>query len=103
MASQVLQSPSVKQVFDPQAHAWAGNEVTLADGTELVRLDRLVAFDNEEGRTWWVLDYKLQSRPQAVASYREQMERYRAVLQRLQPNDRVRAAFITAGGELIEA
>ncbi|HET9643667.1 MAG TPA: 3'-5' exonuclease, partial [Burkholderiaceae bacterium] len=103
LATQVLQSPAVHRFFNPEAHSWAGNEVTLADGADLVRLDRLVAFDSEDGRTWWVLDYKLQSRPQAVADYREQIERYRAVLQRLQPDDRVRAAFITAGGELIEA
>jgi ATP-dependent helicase/nuclease subunit A len=51
---------------------------------------------------WWVLDYKIQHAPQDVGPWREQLQRYRQAVQRLQPRARVRAAFITGAGELVE-
>jgi ATP-dependent helicase/nuclease subunit A len=101
-AKAVLASPSVRRFFEPAMVAWAGNEVTVVDGESVLRIDRLVALDEGGRRTWWILDYKLQSAPQSIPVYREQLARYRAVLQRLQPRDEVRAAFITAAGEVIE-
>jgi ATP-dependent helicase/nuclease subunit A len=100
-AGRVLDGPA-HRFFDRAALAWAGNEVTLADGEQLLRVDRLVAFDDLGGRTWWVLDYKLQPAPQRVPAYVAQLQRYRALLQRLQPDDGVRAAFVTAAGEVVE-
>lgn len=102
-AQAVLQGPQAAAFFDAGRLAWAGNEVSVADGDELLRLDRLVAFDEAGGaRTWWVLDYKLQTAPLAVPAYVQQLTRYRDLLRRLQPADRVRAAFITAAGEVLE-
>jgi ATP-dependent helicase/nuclease subunit A len=100
-ARTVLDSPAARRFFDPAAIAWAGNEVSVADGAALLRIDRLVALDEGGRRTWWVLDYKLQSAPAEVAAYREQIERYRRLVQALQPADEVRAAFITAAGEVV--
>jgi ATP-dependent helicase/nuclease subunit A len=54
-----------------------------------------------EGTCWWVLDYKLQTRPAAVDDYREQLLTYVAAVQALQPADRVRGAFITGQGQLV--
>ncbi len=102
-ARAMLDSPAVRRFFDPGALAWAGNEVSLIDGDAVVRLDRLVAFEQGGARTWWVLDYKLQAAPQAVPAYVEQLARYRRLLQALQPGDTVRAAFITSAGEVVEA
>jgi len=51
---------------------------------------------------WWVLDYKIQHAPQDVEPWREQLRRYRQAVQILQPQARVRAAFITGAGELVE-
>lgn len=96
----VLESPQTARFFDASALAWAGNEVPLADGEDLLRADRLVAFDEAAGRTWWVLDYKLQPAPMAVPEYVRQLARYREVVRRLQPGDRVRAAFITGAGRV---
>jgi ATP-dependent helicase/nuclease subunit A len=98
----VLQGPQAAAFFDTTRLAWAGNEVSLHDGEDLVRLDRLVAFDEAGVRTWWVLDYKLQSAPLSVPAYVQQLSRYRDLLRRLQPADRVRAAFVTAAGEVLE-
>ncbi|MEW6704147.1 MAG: UvrD-helicase domain-containing protein [Pseudomonadota bacterium] len=101
-ARAVLASPAARRFFEPQALLWAGNEVSFADGESVVRLDRLVALQEAGRRTWWVLDYKLQSAPHTVPDYREQLAHYRALVQAAEPGDRVRAAFITAGGEVIE-
>ena len=101
-ASTMLGSPAVQPFLDAGRLAWAGNEVTLAEGDDMVRLDRLVAMDRDGRRTWWVLDYKLQPAPHTVPAYRDQLARYRTLVQALQPSDEVRAAFVTAAGELIE-
>ena len=81
---------------------WAGNEVTVVEGGDVLRIDRLVCVDREGVTTWWVLDYKLSYRPDEVADYRVQMARYARAVQALQPGDPVRCAFITAAGEVVE-
>jgi ATP-dependent helicase/nuclease subunit A len=50
---------------------------------------------------WWVLDYKLGSRPGEVRAYREQLRGYRDALLAAQPGATVHAAFITGRGELV--
>ncbi len=69
---------------------------------ELLRIDRLVARRDARGLTWWVLDYKLAAAPQDDPALLAQLQRYRDAVRALQPGDRVRAAFLTALGELIE-
>ncbi len=102
LAGQVLDSGECARFFAGPALDWAGNEVPVVADGELLRIDRLVALrDSAGGRTWWVLDYKLQSTPQAVPAYREQLQRYVAAVQSLQPGDPVRGAFITGGGALV--
>ena len=51
---------------------------------------------------WWVLDYKLQHRPQDLPAYHEQLHRYREAVRRAQPGAAVRCAFISGEGALIE-
>jgi ATP-dependent helicase/nuclease subunit A len=100
LAGRMLDSPACARFFSAPALRWAGNEVPLADGREVLRVDRLVQL--HEGGQWWVLDYKLNRRPEQAAANREQLARYRRVVQALQPGEPVRAAFITADGELVE-
>ena len=100
LASQVLDSASCARFFDARRLSWAGNEVPLADAGELLRIDRLVQLADDG--VWWVLDYKLNAEPQAVQANRAQLLRYRRAVQALQPGQSVRAAFITAGGRLVE-
>jgi ATP-dependent helicase/nuclease subunit A len=102
IAERIWRSPGCARFFAGDALRWARNEVALAHAGEVVRIDRLVAMESAGQRTWWVLDYKLRHAPQELAEYREQMLRYRAALEALQPGETVRAAFITGAGELIE-
>ncbi|TAK97274.1 MAG: DNA helicase UvrD [Aquabacterium sp.] len=97
----ILTAPDLQIWLDPAQLAWAGNEVALHDDGQVLRIDRLVAVRGETGREWWVLDYKLQHRPQALASYRAQLQRYVKAVSVLQPNEPVRAAFITGAGEWV--
>lgn len=101
LAGTILRAPALQAWLDPDQLAWAGNEVALQDQGQVLRLDRLVAIDGASGREWWVLDYKLQHRPQALAAYRAQMQRYVAAVSALQPGEVVRAAFITGAGEWV--
>ena len=43
--STILAQPELQRWLDPQALRWAGNEVTLSDGGDILRIDRLVAVD----------------------------------------------------------
>ncbi|MDP1899958.1 MAG: UvrD-helicase domain-containing protein [Rubrivivax sp.] len=101
-AEQVLASPACAQFFAGPALRWAGTEVPVAAAGQPLRIDRLVALDKGAGRCWWVLDYKLQEAPAAVAAYRDQLAAYVAAVQALQPGDEVRGAFITGQGGLVE-
>jgi ATP-dependent helicase/nuclease subunit A len=102
VAERVLASPACRRFFDPQSIAWAGSEVAVAstDGQPR-RIDRLVLLAAPE-RCWWVLDYKLAGAPQEDVALLAQLAAYRAAVVALVPGEPVRAAFITAHGELIE-
>ena len=108
IAAAILGSPACARFFGGAALRWAGNEVAVSEGGELLRIDRLVALDEageagEAGsRHWWVLDYKLAQRADALAVYRPQMQRYRRAVERLQPGEPVHCAFITGGGVVVE-
>jgi ATP-dependent helicase/nuclease subunit A len=106
IAGRIRLSPDCARFFDPQQLAWQGSEVAISDAGDSLRLDRLVALNEdkagEERRVWWVLDYKLEHRPEALAPYRAQLLRYRQAVQRLQPGEQVRCAFITGEGMVVE-
>jgi ATP-dependent helicase/nuclease subunit A len=108
LADQVLGSPACAPFFYGTALRWAANEMPIshrepgAGATRVLRIDRVVRLEEQGSTTWWVLDYKLRQQPGELAAYREQLERYRQALQGLVREDRVRAAFITAGGALVE-
>jgi ATP-dependent helicase/nuclease subunit A len=101
LAGVILHAPALQPWLDPAVLAWAGNEVSLHDDGQVLRIDRLVARDTPQGREWWVLDYKLQHRPEVLAAYRQQLSRYVGAVAALQPGDRVFAAFITSAGEYV--
>ncbi|MBS0443169.1 MAG: PD-(D/E)XK nuclease family protein, partial [Proteobacteria bacterium] len=66
-------------------------------------IDRLVRLDDAGVDTWWVLDYKLQHRPEALEAYRAQLAAYRQAVRQAQPGACVRSAFIAGDGRLIES
>ncbi len=104
VAGRILAHPDSARFFTAAAIGWAGNEVPVvgADG-ELLRIDRLVRLDADgAGPTWWVLDYKLQHRPQDLPAYHAQLRRYRAAVARARPGEPVRCALITGEGAVVE-
>ena len=99
--SSILAQPGLQPWLDPQALRWWGNEVTLSDAGEILRIDRLVSVDGPGGPEWWVIDYKLGEQPLAMAAYHAQMARYVAAVRRLQPGEAVRGAFVTGSGQWV--
>ncbi|MFM9916359.1 MAG: UvrD-helicase domain-containing protein, partial [Rhizobacter sp.] len=107
----ILGSPDCQRFFDPAGCFWAGNEVGVTEGGEVLRIDRLVhlrdagevaSAETSADGVWWVLDYKLSHAPQELDDHREQLRRYRRAVSRLQPGATVKAAFITGHGTVIE-
>jgi ATP-dependent helicase/nuclease subunit A len=101
-ARAILASPDCAPLLAQDGLAWAGNEVPVTEGGELLRIDRLVATEDLAGITWWVLDYKLSHAPAELRGYRAQLQRYARAVRMAQPGAFVRCAFITGAGKLIE-
>lgn len=102
-AEAVWSNPSCVALLHGPTLAWAGDEVPVAEDGEPLRIDRLVAVADSVGlRTWWVLDYKLEPRPQDDPQNLAQLRRYRRAVAALQPGEPVRGAFVTGRGEFIE-
>ena len=100
LARRLLDSTETSHLMLDGGWSWAGNEVPLGDGSRSLRIDRLVAFEVAGGREWWVLDYKLDAEPQRNQDYVAQLEGYRTLVQRMEPGDMVKAAFIGGDGRL---
>ena len=100
-ARAVLDSADCRRFFDPRGLLWSGSEVPVAEGGQVLRIDRLVLLAGAPP-TWWVLDYKLHHTPESLAAYREQLLRYAAAVAQGEPGATVRCAFITGRGELVE-
>jgi ATP-dependent helicase/nuclease subunit A len=98
----MLDAPALRPWLRAEGWAWSGNEVPMSDAAGVMRLDRLVAEQMDNGRLrWWVIDYKLNHDPMASEAYQAQMARYVAAVQALQPDDTVGGAFITAQGDWV--
>jgi len=102
VVSAIVDHPEGARFFSGSQIRWRGNEVSLSDGGEVLRIDRLVLVDEGDGPVWWVLDYKLSHAPDELDAYRAQLLRYRAAVARAQPGDAVRCAFITGDGRVVE-
>jgi ATP-dependent helicase/nuclease subunit A len=98
----MARSPACARFFSGAALRWAGNEVTLGHAGQTLRVDRLVLVDEAQGPTWWVLDYKLHPAPDQNPSYCQQLEHYRSAVLNAQPGARVRCAFVTGEGAVLE-
>ncbi|HEY2558854.1 MAG TPA: UvrD-helicase domain-containing protein [Caldimonas sp.] len=101
-AAAILGHPDADRFFAGPQIVWSGNEVSVGDGGEVVRIDRLVHLEEGSARVWWVLDYKLHHAPEGLEPYRAQLLRYRAVVARAQPGETVRCAFVTGEGRVVE-
>src|SRR5664279_4243762 len=97
----ILDSDDCAPFFRGPHVLWSGNEVPVADGEVLLRIDRLVLLEGssalpvntftaarcapapDASRSWWVLDYKLRHAPDELEPYRQQLLRYRDAVRRL--------------------
>jgi len=98
----VVDHPDAARFFRGPQIRWSGNEVSIGDDGEVLRIDRLALVDEAGGPVWWVLDYKLSHAPEALDTYRAQLLRYRAAVARAQPGEIVRCAFVTGEGRVVE-
>ena len=101
-ARAILGDPNGSRFFAGPQILWSGNEVTVSDGGEVLRIDRLVQLGEGGAAEWWVLDYKLHHAPEAHGPYRQQLLRYREAVRAAQPGQPVRCAFITGEGRVVE-
>ncbi|MBS7808429.1 UvrD-helicase domain-containing protein [Variovorax sp. PCZ-1] len=98
-AAQTIIQGEAAWVWDENQIDWQANEAEILYEGQLLRLDRLVK--HTATQTWWVIDYKSALQPQLQPALREQLQRYRrAVAAQFQQD--VKAAFITAQGQLID-
>ena len=98
----IVEHPEGARFFRGPQIRWSGNEVSISDAGEILRIDRLALVDDAEGPVWWVLDYKLSHAPEELVEYRAQLLRYRAAVARAQPGEAVRCAFVTGEGRVVE-
>ncbi|MBV8624087.1 MAG: UvrD-helicase domain-containing protein [Herbaspirillum sp.] len=94
----VLAQPQLERFFNPALHRWARNEMEIVAGGGVMRLDRVVMFDDEV----WVLDYKRRLLESERSDYAAQLARYRSALVSVFSDKRIRSALITADGALLE-
>lgn len=103
-AAQARQAAAMAQRILQGAGAWAwrsaeliwqGNEVPINVQGQVRRIDRLV---RRRDGSWWVLDYKSATQPQAREELLAQLHSYCAAVQAASPGAVVRAAFLTADG-----
>ena len=90
----ILRHPDGARFFTGRQILWSGNEVSVSDAGDVLRIDRLVLLEEAGAPTWWVLDYKLHQTPEERAPYRAQLLRYREIVARAQPGELVRCAFL---------
>ncbi len=92
----ILSQPSLARFFDPDVHTFARNEMELVHRGELMRIDRLVIFDD----ALWILDYKRNLYEWQQSDYQQQLARYREACATLFPGKVINAALITVDGQL---
>ena len=99
MARRILQGEGA-WAWQEQAVDWQGNEVALLHDGESLRLDRLVR--RRGSGEWWVFDYKSAAHPLRQPELLAQLRRYRQAVATANAGARVRCAFLTGQGRLLE-
>ncbi len=92
----ILSQPALVRFFDPAQHVFARNEMELVHRGELMRVDRLVMFDN----ALWILDYKRNLYEWQQPDYQQQLGRYRDACLELFGGTPVSTALVTVDGQL---
>lgn len=94
-AARIIETPALQRFYDSAMYTRAFNEIEIANENGVLRIDRLVEFDNEI----WVLDYK--TGETEAGHYRDQIAAYCQAIAQLYPEKQIKGAVISRGGELI--
>lgn len=94
----ILAQAHLERFFNPAFYKFARNEMEIVVGSQLMRFDRLVEFDDAV----WILDYKRNLLDSERSQYQSQMRRYRAAAQTLYAEKRIQTGLITSDGKLWE-
>jgi ATP-dependent helicase/nuclease subunit A len=97
-ASTILQNPELERFFNPAHFRYARNEMDVMAENKMLRLDRVVVFDDEV----WVLDFKRQLLATERAGYEAQLEQYCAALKVIYSQQKICAGLILTDGNLVE-
>ncbi|MFZ6820339.1 UvrD-helicase domain-containing protein [Undibacterium sp. Ji22W] len=96
-AQTILNSVTLKRFFHPEEFVFARNEMDIVYQEQVMRLDRMVALDDEV----WILDYKRQLLASEKNDYLQQLTSYAAALAPLYPMKKLKLALILADGQFI--
>ncbi|CAN5167285.1 double-strand break repair helicase AddA [soil metagenome] len=92
----ILQNPDLERFFNPKCYLNACNEMDVMTEDGLLRLDRVVYFEEAV----WILDYKRNLLDNERADYELQMARYRLAGEAVFAGRELKTALITADGRL---
>ena len=93
-AQTILAQPALQRFFDPAQFVSAQNELEMVADGQLLRIDRLVRFQDAV----WILDYKRRVGVDSLPLHMPQLARYRRAVQSVAGGLPVRAALIAADG-----
>lgn len=94
----ILSQPHLERFYNPASYLSAQNELDVMVNGELLRLDRVVVFEDAV----WILDYKRNVLESEIKAYHKQLTRYRLAVQEVFPGKQLKAALITADGKFWE-
>lgn len=97
-AQAILGNVELERFFNPAHFRFARNEMNIVVQQKIVRLDRVVVFDDSV----WVLDFKRQLLETERADYEMQLSEYSAALRQIYKQEKICAGFILADGNLVE-
>ncbi|WP_394780634.1 UvrD-helicase domain-containing protein [Undibacterium sp.] len=97
-AHAILNHPQLERYFNPKHFVHARNEMDILFEQQLLRLDRVVVFEDEV----WILDYKRRLLDMERADYSEQLQLYAHALAEIFAGKRIRGALVLSDGQLVE-
>ncbi len=97
-ARRLFARPELQRFFDAHLYQKARNEMSILFEGELLRLDRVVWFENEI----WVIDYKRSLNAGNRHDYHQQLARYRLAIQEIYRGIPVYCCLIAVNSETID-
>ncbi|MCD6025909.1 MAG: ATP-dependent exonuclease [Solimicrobium sp.] len=97
-AQTILHNAALERFFNPAHFRFARNEMDIISEHQLLRLDRVVVFDD----TVWVLDFKRQLLATEHTDYEQQLNKYCSALKRIYNQKKIHGGLILSDGSLVE-